>query len=163
MLHDFDLPSITRDNLLSKPYSEWKDTDQVDVFLSNPPFGGTEEDGMENNFPQIFRTKETADLFIALIIKLLKPNGRASVILPDGFLFGEGVRTKIKEELLKTCNLHTIIRLPKGVFSPRKQHIKAKQKELLELANKFSPYSAAVKYCLKESGFEWATDLAIAA
>jgi type I restriction enzyme M protein len=118
MLHDFDLPSIKRGNLLSKPYSDWTLNDQVKICLSNPPFGGIEEDGTENNFPQIFKTKETADLFMALIIKMLKPDGRAAVILPDGFLFGEGVRTRIKEELLSTCNLHTIIRLPKGVFSP---------------------------------------------
>lgn len=118
MLHDFDVPSIKRGNLLSKPYNDWTEKDQVKICLSNPPFGGIEEDGTENNFPQTFKTKETADLFIALIIKILKPGGRAAVILPDGFLFGEGVRTRIKEELLSTCNLHTIIRLPKGVFSP---------------------------------------------
>lgn len=118
MLYGFDLPSIRRDNLLSKPYNNWKSKDLVDIILSNPPFGGTEESGTENNFPSEFRTKETADLFLALIIKLLKEKGRAAVVLPDGFLFGEGVRTRIKEELLTKCNLHTIIRLPKGVFNP---------------------------------------------
>jgi type I restriction enzyme M protein len=118
MLHDFDVPFVKRDNLLNKPYNAWKAEDQVKICLSNPPFGGIEEDGTENNFPQTFRTKETADLFMTLIIKILKSNGRAAVILPDGFLFGEGVRTRIKEELLSTCNLHTIVRLPKGVFSP---------------------------------------------
>jgi len=90
----------------------------VDIILTNPPFGGTEEDGTEQNFPQKFRTKETSDLFLALIIKLLKPHGRAAVVLPDGTLFGEGVKTRLKEELLEKCNLHTIVRLPNGVFAP---------------------------------------------
>ncbi len=118
ILHGFDLPSINRDNLLSKPYNNWKANDFVDIILSNPPFGGSEEDGTENNFPQEYRTKETADLFLILIVKLLKKNGRAAVVLPDGFLFGEGVRTRIKADLLSQCNLHTIIRLPNGVFNP---------------------------------------------
>jgi type I restriction enzyme M protein len=77
-----------------------------------------EEDGIENNFPANFRTRETADLFMALIVKLLKDNGRAAVVLPDGFLFGEGMKTRLKEELLEKCNLHTIVRLPNGVFAP---------------------------------------------
>jgi len=118
MLQGFDIPTIKRDNLLSKKYDEWESKDEVNVVLSNPPFGGTEEDGTDSNFPQQFRTKETADLFVVLIMRLLKSNGRAAVVLPDGFLFGEGVRTRIKEELLATCNLHTIVRLPNGVFNP---------------------------------------------
>ncbi|MDT3404262.1 type I restriction enzyme M protein [Mucilaginibacter terrae] len=118
MLQGFASPKIHRDNLLSKPYSTWLEDDQVDVIFSNPPFGGLEEDGTEDNFPINFRTKETSDLFVALIIKLLKKNGKAAIILPDGFLFGEGVRTRIKQELLDQCNLHTIVRLPNGVFSP---------------------------------------------
>lgn len=118
MLHGFDIPAINRDNLLNKSYESWKAPDLVDIILSNPPFGGLEESGTETNFPQEYRTKETADLFLILIVKLLKKNGRAAVVLPDGFLFGEGVRTRIKEELLAKCNLHTIIRLPKGVFNP---------------------------------------------
>ena len=77
-----------------------------------------EEDGIENNFPADFRTRETADLFLVLIIELLKPGGRAAVVLPDGTLFGEGVKTRIKERLLAECDLHTIVRLPKGVFAP---------------------------------------------
>jgi type I restriction enzyme M protein len=77
-----------------------------------------EEDGIENNFPATFRTRETADLFMALIIKLLKVDGRASVVLPDGFFFGEGMKTRLKEKLLDECNLHTIVRLPNGVFNP---------------------------------------------
>ncbi|WP_405326233.1 N-6 DNA methylase [Leeuwenhoekiella sp. LLG6367-2.1] len=118
MLHGFDLPAVRRDNLLSKPYSDWGAKDKVDVILTNPPFGGVEEDGTETNFPQKFRTKETADLFLALIIRLLKDGGRAAVVLPDGTLFGEGVKTRVKEELLDKCNLHTIVRLPNGVFNP---------------------------------------------
>lgn len=118
MLHGFDLPAVRRDNMLTMPYSDWGKKDRVDIILMNPPFGGTEEDGTENNFPQKFRTKETADLFLALIIKLLKDGGRCAVVLPDGSLFGEGVKTRIKEELLAKCNLHTLIRLPNGVFSP---------------------------------------------
>lgn len=90
----------------------------MDVIITNPPFGGMEEDGIENNFPANLRTRETADLFMALIIKLLKDKGRAAVVLPDGFLFGEGMKTRLKETLLSECNLHTIIRLPNGVFSP---------------------------------------------
>lgn len=118
MLHGFNVPGVRRDNLLSKPYADWGKDDKVDIVLSNPPFGGVEEDGTETNFPAKFRTKETADLFLALIIKLLKSNGRAAVVLPDGTLFGEGVKTRIKEELLTKCNLHTIVRLPNGVFNP---------------------------------------------
>ena len=118
MLHGFDLPSVTRGNFLNKAYSDWGANDRVDVILSNPPFGGEEPDGTETNFPKKFRTKETADLFLALIIRLLKPNGRAAVVLPDGTLFGEGVKTRIKEELMEKCNLHTIVRLPKNVFHP---------------------------------------------
>jgi type I restriction enzyme M protein len=118
MLHGFNQPAITRGNMLTKPYNDYSSTDLVNVVLSNPPFGGTEEDGTEKNFPEEFQTKETADLFLALIIKVLKKNGRAGVVLPDGTLFGEGVKTRIKEELLTKCNLHTIIRLPNGVFNP---------------------------------------------
>lgn len=118
MLHGFDVPAVRRDNYLNKPYSDWGANDKVDVILTNPPFGGVEEDGTETNFPQKFRTKETADLFLALIMRLLKDGGKAAVVLPDGTLFGEGVKTRIKEELLNRCNLHTIVRLPTGVFSP---------------------------------------------
>jgi type I restriction enzyme M protein len=118
MLHGFDLPAVHRDNLLSKPYADWGPKDKLDIILTNPPFGGVEEDGTETNFPKKFRTKETADLFLALIIKLLKNNGRCAIVLPDGTLFGEGMKTRLKEELLERCNLHTIVRLPNGVFNP---------------------------------------------
>jgi type I restriction enzyme M protein len=118
MLHGFDVPGVSRGNYLSKPYSDWGSNDKVNIILTNPPFGGVEEDGTETNFPQKFRTKETADLFLALIIRLLKEGGRCAVVLPDGTLFGEGVKTRIKEELMARCNLHTIVRLPNGVFNP---------------------------------------------
>lgn len=119
ILHNIEAPKISRDNSLSRrPLRDYGEADRVDVILTNPPFGGTEEPGIENNFPATYRTRETADLFLLLIIKLLKDKGRAAVVLPDGFLFGEGVKTRIKEHLLEKCNLHTIVRLPNGVFSP---------------------------------------------
>jgi type I restriction enzyme M protein len=90
----------------------------VDIVLTNPPFGGREEDGIESNFPKHFQTRETADLFLALIIRILKVGGRAAVVLPDGSLFGEGVKTRLKEHLMEECNLHTIVRLPNSVFKP---------------------------------------------
>src|SRR5438045_8954380 len=80
--------------------------------------GGREEDGIESNFPKQFQTRETADLFVALIIRLLRPGGRAAVVLPDGTLFGEGVKTRLKEHLLEECNLHTIVRLPTSALKP---------------------------------------------
>ena len=119
LLHGIEDPSFIRhDNTLARPYISWEHKDRVDIVLTNPPFGGREEDGIESNFPQHFRTKETADLFLALIIRLLKPSGRAAVVLPDGTLFGEGVKTRLKEHLLEECNLHTIVRLPDSVFKP---------------------------------------------
>ncbi len=119
LLHNIEDPSFVRhDNTLARPYISWEQKDRVDIILANPPFGGREEDGIESNFPAHFRTKETADLFLALFIRLLKPGGRAAVVLPDGSLFGEGVKTRLKEHLLEECNLHTIVRLPNSVFKP---------------------------------------------
>ena len=120
MLHGIDVPSnIRHDNTLSRPLKDYGPKDKVDVIITNPPFGGVEEDGIEKNFPKKYQTRETADLFMALIMHLLKSNtGRSAVVLPDGFLFGEGVKTNLKRELLNEFNLHTIVRLPKGVFSP---------------------------------------------
>jgi type I restriction enzyme M protein len=119
ILHGIDVPSnIRHDNTLARPLISWGPSERVDVIVTNPPFGGMEEDGIETNFPAAFRTRETADLFLVLIMQMLKPGGRAAVVLPDGFLFGEGIKTRIKEKLLEECNLHTIVRLPKGVFSP---------------------------------------------
>ena len=118
ILHDVEVPQVRRDNSLATPLRSYGPADRVDVVLTNPPFGGTEEGGIEMNFPAAYRTRETADLFLVLLMHLLKDGGRAALVLPDGFLFGEGVKTRIKEELLRTCNLHTIVRLPNGVFAP---------------------------------------------
>ncbi|MGJ0509185.1 MAG: N-6 DNA methylase [Methylocystis sp.] len=119
LLHGIEDPSFVRhDNTLARPYISYGQADRVDIILTNPPFGGKEEDGIESNFPPHFRTKETADLFLALFIRLLKPGGRAAIVLPDGSLFGEGVKTRLKEHLLEECNLHTIVRLPNSVFKP---------------------------------------------
>lgn len=119
ILHGIDTPTnIKHDNTLSRPLRDYTNKDRVDVIVTNPPFGGMEEDGIENNFPANFRTRETADLFMTLIIHRLKKQGRAAVVLPDGFFFGEGMKTRLKEKLLTECNLHTIVRLPNGVFNP---------------------------------------------
>lgn len=118
ILHGIEVPSIDHDNLLSRSLTEWTNKQRIDVVVTNPPFGGMEEDGVENNFPQAYRTRETANLFLYLLIHILKDGGRAGIVLPDGFLFGEGVATRIKEKLLTECNLHTIVKLPNGVFAP---------------------------------------------
>jgi len=119
LLHGIHDPAFVRhDNALARPYVSYTAADHVDVVLTNPPFGGREEDGIESNFPKRFQTRETADLFLALIIRLLRSGGRAAVVLPDGTLFGEGVKTRLKEHLLEECNLHTIVRLPNSVFKP---------------------------------------------
>ncbi|MBT4034543.1 MAG: N-6 DNA methylase, partial [Candidatus Marinimicrobia bacterium] len=119
ILHGIDTPTnIRRGNTLERPYKDYGNVDRVECIITNPPFGGTEEDGIENNFPATFRTRETADLFLVLIVKLLKTEGRAAIVLPDGFFFGEGMKTRLKEKLLEECNLHTIVRLPNGVFNP---------------------------------------------
>lgn len=118
-LNGISVPDVTRDNALTRrPYRDYTHKDRVDVVLTNPPFGGKEEAGVEKGFPATFQVKETADLFLVLLIHLLKVGGKAAIVLPDGSLFGEGVKTRIKEKLLRDCNLHTIVRLPKGVFSP---------------------------------------------
>jgi type I restriction enzyme M protein len=119
LLHGIENPSFVRhDNTLARPYISYGAADRVDIVLTNPPFGGREEDGIESNFPQHFQTRETADLFLALIIRILKPEGRAAVVLPDGSLFGEGVKSRLKEHLMEECNVHTIVRLPNSVFKP---------------------------------------------
>lgn len=116
--HGIEVPGIDHDNSLARPIKDHPLRDKIHVIITNPPFGGKEEDGIENNFPAAYKTKETADLFLFLITELLAPNGRAAIVLPDGFLFGEGVKTRIKEKLLTECNLHTIVRMPNGVFAP---------------------------------------------
>ena len=119
MLHGIEVPQqIRQGNTLKRPLSSIEASEMVDVIVTNPPFGGNEEDGIEKNFPSELQTKETADLFLQYIIEMLKDGGRAAVVLPDGTLFGEGVKTKIKKLLLEECNLHTLVRLPKTVFAP---------------------------------------------
>lgn len=118
MLHDLDTPNVKHDNGLIDNVREFNSNDLVDVIAMNPPFGGSEEEGIKLNFPMEFRTSETADLFFVRMMYQLKEGGRCGVVLPDGFLFGEGVKTSIKKKLMDDFNLHTIIRLPNGVFAP---------------------------------------------
>ncbi|UUX93376.1 type I restriction-modification system subunit M [Methanoplanus endosymbiosus] len=119
ILHGIDIPdNIKRGNSLARPLRDYSSADKVDVVVTNPPFGGMEEDGIESNFPKAFQTRETADLFLVMIMHILRDGGRCAIVLPDGFLFGEGVKTRIKEKLISEFNLHTIVRLPNGVFNP---------------------------------------------
>ncbi len=118
ILHDVELPNITYREALDKPLSEYRQHDRVDVILANPPFGGTVANSNEENFPLNYRTKESADLFLVMMMHLLKDGGRAAIVLPDGSLTGEGVKARIREKWLTDCKLHTIIRLPNSVFSP---------------------------------------------
>lgn len=117
-LHEIDDPKIIHGNTLEKNVREYTDDEKLDLIMMNPPFGGSELDTIKNNFPAELRSSETADLFMAVIMYRLKENGRVGVILPDGFLFGEGVKTRLKEKLVEEFNLHTIIRLPHSVFAP---------------------------------------------
>jgi len=118
ILHDISLPDIRYGDSLERPLSEYRQKDRVDIILANPPFGGVVSNNNENNFPQTYRTKESADLFLILMIHLLKDGGRAAIVLPDGSLTGDGVKQRIRQKLLEDCNLHTIIRLPNSVFQP---------------------------------------------
>ena len=125
LLHGLEYPCIDPENSLRFPLREIGDRDRVDLILTNPPFGGEEERGILGNFPEDMQTAETALLFLQLIMRKLKrpgpgteQGGRAAVVVPHGTLFGDGVCARIKEELLKNFNLHTIVRLPDGVFSP---------------------------------------------
>ena len=119
LLHDVDSPRIVHGNSLAHRVLDYRKADAFDIVLMNPPYGGSELDGIRKNFPVEFRSSETADLFMVLIMHRLKRNGRAAVILPDGFLFGtDGAKRAIKEALFSKCNLHTVIRLPKSVFAP---------------------------------------------
>jgi len=119
LLHGVEIPSfVVHGNALARSYDSYTEQDEVDIILSNPPFGGQIEDGIERNFPAEFRTKETADLFLSLYVRLLKQGGRAAVVLPDGILFGDGIKRRIKKNLLEQCNLHTVVRLPDSVFRP---------------------------------------------
>lgn len=118
ILHDIEVPDIVYDDALSKELSSITQKNRVDCILANPPFGGSVSEGMETNFPANFRTKESADLFLILMIRYLKNGGRAGIVLPDGSLTGDGVKQRIRQKLLQDCNLHTIVRLPNSVFQP---------------------------------------------
>ena len=118
ILHDIEVPNIVCDDTLARELTSIKQSDRVDCILANPPFGGNVKDGIETNFPLNYRTKESADLFLILMIQYLKNGGRAGIVLPDGSLTGDGVKARIREKLLTDCNLHTIVRLPNSVFQP---------------------------------------------
>jgi type I restriction enzyme M protein len=118
MLHQIDDPNITKRNTLATPFSDITEKEKFDVIITNPPFGGQEENTIANNLPDEMQTTDTALAFLLFIMESLKKNGRCGVILPNGPLFAEGVAGKIKKVILKNFNLHTIIRLPETVFEP---------------------------------------------
>jgi type I restriction enzyme M protein len=119
LIHDIDSPKIIHGNSLDRNVREFKENEKFDIILMNPPYGGTESDVVKNNFPADLRSSETADLFMSLIMYRLKQNGRAAVIIPDGFLFGtDNAKYAIKKKLIEEHNLHTVIRMPPSVFSP---------------------------------------------
>lgn len=119
LLHDVDIPQVYHDNSLLRDVLDYTEDDQVDVILMNPPYGGNEKTGVKQHFPADLASSETADLFMSVIMYRLKKNGRAAVILPDGFLFGtDNAKVNIKKKLLSEFNLHTVIRMPSSVFAP---------------------------------------------
>src|SRR5437016_5765108 len=119
LLHGIEYPNIVERNALSTNIRQIKDAERVDVVATNPPFGGEEERGILNNFPEGMRTSETALLYFQYVMAMLKrPHGRCGIVLPNGFLFGGGVAAEVKRQLLNRFNLHTIVRLPNGVFAP---------------------------------------------
>jgi type I restriction enzyme M protein len=118
LLHGIENPNVRRDNSLKNPLNEIGGKDRYDLIATNPPFGGEEEAGIQLNFPEAMRASETALLFMQFIMRSLKQGGRCGVVVPNGFLFGDGVAARIKEQLLRNFNLHTIVRLPNGVFAP---------------------------------------------
>ena len=118
ILHGLDVPDWHYIDSLKTEYNSIGPKQQVDVILANPPFGASIADGVETNFPASFRCRESADLFVILMIQLLKPGGRCAIVLPDGCITGDGYKERIREKLLTDCNLHTIIRLPQSTFFP---------------------------------------------
>ena len=119
LLHGLDVPRIYHDNSLTKDVLNYTDDDKFDVILMNPPYGGSEKNEIKNHFPDDLASSETADLFMDVIMYRLKKNGRAAVILPDGFLFGtDNAKVNIKKKLFSEFNVHTIVRMPGSVFSP---------------------------------------------
>ena len=121
ILHGISAPTIVHTNALRHMVNETGHSSRVDVIVTNPPFGGEEEKSIADSFPKGYQTRETAWLFLHEVIRKLKPEGRCAIILPNGALFGEGIGAKIKKKLLAECNLHTIVRLPQGVFAPYTQ------------------------------------------
>jgi len=124
LLHGIEYPNLVRDNSLARPLHEITDRQRYDVIVTNPPFGGEEEAGIQANFPEGTRTSETALLFLQFLMRSLRrskgdqPGGRCAMVLPNGPLFADGVAARIKQDLLENFNLHTIVRLPNGVFAP---------------------------------------------
>lgn len=119
LLHDIDSPNIIHGNSLEKNVRDYKEDDKFDIIAMNPPYGGVEQKNIQMNFPTELQTSETADLFVTTILYRLKQNGRCGIILPDNFLFGiENSQKALKEKLMNECNLHTIVKLPAGVFAP---------------------------------------------
>mgnify|MGYP002681365751 FL=1 len=118
ILHDIEVPNVDYTDSLNREYTSIGAKDRVDVILANPPFGASVADRVETNFPVNFRTTESADLFLMLMVRYLKDGGRAGIVLPDGSLTGDGVKQRIRQHFLENCNLHTIVRLPNSVFQP---------------------------------------------
>ena len=118
ILHDIEVPNVMNMDSLNREYTSIGAKERVDVILANPPFGASVSDGVETNYPAQFRTTESADLFLLLMIRYLREGGRAAIVLPDGSLTGDGVKQRIREEFLTQCNVHTIVRLPNSVFQP---------------------------------------------
>lgn len=118
ILHGIEVPNVMNGDSLNREYTSITERDRVDVILANPPFGASVSDGVETNYPAQFRTIESVDLFLLLMIRLLKKGGRAAIVLPDGSLTGDGVKQRIWQEFLEQCNVHTIVRLPNSVFQP---------------------------------------------
>ena len=118
LLHEVEQPNLRRGNALATPISQIGTAAKMDVVVTNPPFGGEEEPGIQANFPPATQTAETALLFLQVIERSLKDGGRCGMILPNGVLYGDGVAARVKQRLLRECNVHTIVRLPPGVFAP---------------------------------------------
>lgn len=119
ILHDVDVPDYEYTDSLKREYNSITNKDRVDVILANPPFGASIAEGVETNFPATYRCRESADLFVVLMMQMLKKNGgRAAIVLPDGSITGDGVKARIREKLLTECNLHTIVRMPQSTFFP---------------------------------------------
>lgn len=118
LLHGVERPNLRRDNALKAPLREIGDRDRFECIVTNPPFGGEEERGIQANFPEATCASETALLFLQFIMRSLKPGGRCGMVVPNGTLFGDGVAARVKQQLLEEFKLHTIVRLPNGVFAP---------------------------------------------